>query len=289
MFETDSKVWIVIPVHNRVDITRECLKNLEVLQIKGKYNVLVVDDGSSDGTEEMINVGYPWVYVLKGDGSLFWGGAISIGMDYAVKRGAEVIVWLNDDCLPQDDSIKLLVNRVKTSKGVCGGVCWDDSVTEVTYSGYKKKVCGKMQLRPEDGMRLEADFLGGNLVAIHASVIRQIGLLDSSEFQHYFADAWYTWKAKQSGASVEVDGSAIAINESSNYFDRIGVSLSALDAWKSLWKKGSPANLNDRFRFRKNVWGALYALSSFKIILVMVKYTFVAYTRGGVRGLFLIR
>ena len=62
-------VYIIIPVHNRKQITLKCLENLDKSGDLQQYHVVVVDDGSTDGTTEAINNLFPDVKVLPGDGN----------------------------------------------------------------------------------------------------------------------------------------------------------------------------------------------------------------------------
>jgi GT2 family glycosyltransferase len=71
-----QKIFIIIPVHNRKQITLNCLKSLSKNGDLGRYHVVVVDDGSTDGTAEAIQALYPDIVVLHGDGNLWWTGAI---------------------------------------------------------------------------------------------------------------------------------------------------------------------------------------------------------------------
>jgi GT2 family glycosyltransferase len=59
-------IHIVIPVHNRKNFTRDCLISLRDQTIEHK--TIIVDDGSSDGTREMLQVEFPEIVVIEGDG-----------------------------------------------------------------------------------------------------------------------------------------------------------------------------------------------------------------------------
>lgn len=71
-------IYIIIPVHNRKHFTRECLLSLRK-QTFQNFKVIVVNDGSSDGTGEMIEKEFSDVILLKGDGNLWWTGATNLG------------------------------------------------------------------------------------------------------------------------------------------------------------------------------------------------------------------
>ena len=87
-------VFIIIPVHNRKALTHDCLASLETQTWKD-FRVIVVDDGSTDGTADMLRTMFPSVIVLTGNGNLFWTAATNLGIRYALAQGATHILTLN--------------------------------------------------------------------------------------------------------------------------------------------------------------------------------------------------
>lgn len=221
-----NQVWILIPVHNRRETTRACLSNLRRLGIFERCHVCVIDDASSDGTSKMLANEYPQAQVLQGDGNLYWGGGIATGMAAARSAKAEVHVWLNDDCLPDEGSIETVVNRVRETKGMCGGICRDpDDESLITYSGSQIGVPSLVQ--PPCGNYEAVDVMNGNMVAIHAEAVEQVGILDSKRFPHYGGDIAYCFRAKAMGLATEVAGSATAVNPRGRPLNSFGVSKPA--------------------------------------------------------------
>jgi GT2 family glycosyltransferase len=214
-------IWLLIPVHNRRETTRRCLLNLETLEVPEKYTVCVIDDGCSDGTSEMLARDFGWVRVLAGDGNLYWGGGIARGMRECGERGAEVVVWLNDDCLPDAGAIETIVARARATRGICGGVCRDsEDPALITYSGMKAGRAGLVA--PGPGNFETIDGMNGNLVAIHGDVVGKLGPLDARRFPHYGGDEAYCIAARRAGIPVEIAGSATAVNPRGRPFEAFG-------------------------------------------------------------------
>ena len=70
-----NKIYILLPVHNRKEITRgfvECLK----AQTFQDYRLVLIDDGSNDGTADMVKESIPSVTVLRGIGDWWWAGSL---------------------------------------------------------------------------------------------------------------------------------------------------------------------------------------------------------------------
>ena len=133
--------YIIIPVHNRKALTLACLENLKINSNLQKYQVIVVDDGSSDRTSEEVVANYPEVIILKGDGNLWWTGAIKKGMEYAYEHGAEYLIWLNDDCLVESHTFDDLVSfcRIHVDSVIgCQGVDFKDH-NRINFGGKRKQ------------------------------------------------------------------------------------------------------------------------------------------------------
>ena len=197
--------WIVIPVHNRCATTRRCLQHLHALGVPGWATVLVVDDGSTDGTAAMLPAEFPWARVATGDGSLWWAGAIRLGMETAIRAGAGCICWLNDDSLPEAGALETLVALAVARHALCGGVCRDANGGPFTYAGGRMEGTRWITLRHEadlQGLPREIDWLHGNLVAVPAAVWRRIGLPECRWMKHNFADIEYTFRARRYGLPV---------------------------------------------------------------------------------------
>ena len=105
-------IYIIIPVHNRIHFTRSCLISLRS-QTNKKFITIVVDDGSSDGTCEMIQKEFPEVIVLHGNGNLWWTGAINHGVKYAVENAMmdNYILTMNDDIVFGPNYLETLIKE----------------------------------------------------------------------------------------------------------------------------------------------------------------------------------
>lgn len=68
-------IYVILAVYNRRKVTEQCLKNL-LNQTYKAFEIIVFDDGSTDGTFEMIKKKYPEIILLKGDGNYWWSKSI---------------------------------------------------------------------------------------------------------------------------------------------------------------------------------------------------------------------
>jgi N-acetylglucosaminyl-diphospho-decaprenol L-rhamnosyltransferase len=91
-------VHVLMPVFNRLAMTKRTLNYLRAQKTYDSLNLIVIDDGSSDGTAEFLNSQRD-ICVLRGDGSLWWGGAIEIGLQHVLKFGhkSDWVLFINND------------------------------------------------------------------------------------------------------------------------------------------------------------------------------------------------
>lgn len=193
-------IFIIIPVYNRKNITLKCIGILKENGDLDKYHVIVVDDGSTDGTSEALNSLYPDIIILRGNGNLWWTGSIRMGMEYAYKHNANFIILLNDDCYPQRNTIyKLLIKAKLNCFSIIGVQCLDPDTYKPNYGGIITKN-NRIEFTNEFenlSSEIECDGLNGNLLCIPSNVIDVIGYPDSVNFPHHFGDFIYTNLAKK--------------------------------------------------------------------------------------------
>ncbi len=200
-------VYIIIPVHNRKNITLKCLEHLDRSGDLQRYHIVVVDDGSTDGTTQAINSSYPDITVLVGDGNLWWTGAIKKGMEYAYKQGAEYFIWLNDDCRFESSTINNLVDFCrKNPQAIIGCQGYEkEQATVLSFGGKIKTWRGYRFVHTSPERITSCDLLSGNLVCIPRLIIDKIGYPNPQKVPHYGGDSLYLIKAKKAKFEIFVD------------------------------------------------------------------------------------
>ena len=161
-----NSVFIIIPVHNRKATTLTCLERLQQNGELARYSVVVVDDGSEDGTADAIATDYPEVTVLQGDGNLWWTGAITKGMEYAYEQGANFFIWLNDDTLPEPATIATLVEACQQQpQTLVAAQCLSNTEPHIpSYGGQQRHFLALKPSHAAPYETLQCDALDGNLV-----------------------------------------------------------------------------------------------------------------------------
>lgn len=228
----EIKIGILIPVHNGLDFTSKCLKGLyerieQKTLLRAEFHIIVIDDGSNDGTGEWIKSNYPQTIVLQGDGNLWWSGGINEGTRYAIdKMNCDYLLWWNNDITPSPDYFgnleSLLVNE---SPEVAGSKIYYAHDPKLVWSmggifdsrNGKKFMTGMNQQDSEEFNTVhKADWLPGMGTILNRSVIDKIGLLDSKNFPQYHGDSEFTLRAKLSGYNINVYPQLKIWNDKSN-------------------------------------------------------------------------
>ena len=104
-----NKVTIVIPNWNGKEYLRKCLDSL-MSQSIGQVPVIVVDNGSEDGSPELMKKEYPWVQLICMDQNYGFCKAVNTGI-----RAAETkyVILLNNDIVADRDFVKYLLLRAE--------------------------------------------------------------------------------------------------------------------------------------------------------------------------------
>lgn len=260
-----AQVYAVIPVRNRWAFTQACVRSLGE-QTFPRLRVVIVDDGSTDGTAERIASEFPEVAVLPGDGDLWWTGATAVGIEWILERcGADdFILTLNNDTTVDAGYIDVLVGVAaeNDNRALVGSVAVDnrdrDTIVDggpylnwVTAEGGSFHAGESLQVVRDAGViQTEPDLLPGRGTLIPVRCLMEIGNFDAKRLPHYAADYEFSARAKRAGYRLVMSYEAAVFSE----VEAIEVStkrgrLGWGEFWRMFISRRSPACLLYRWRF----------------------------------------
>lgn len=213
------RVSIIIPVHNRREVTRKGLSNLNSAienyyeQSKSlEFKIILVDDGSTDKTSDMVSVNYPQIEILLGNGNLWWSGAINVGVNHALDNlRPDFIMFWNDDLTAKNDYFveleKVLFDKKFNNSIIASKILYDNEENSVFYNGafidFKTgKLYHNRDKKRDKDLYVEADWTGGMGVLFPSEVFNKIGFVDNKNFPQYYGDADFSLRAKKAGFRI---------------------------------------------------------------------------------------
>ena len=186
-------IAVLMTCHNRVETTLSCLRRL-VPQLSPGDDVILVDDGSTDGTGARVRVEFPTIHVIDADGSLYWAKGMRLAWDVAEKSGTyDFYLWLNDDVELYEKSMvsvfedwKSIGDNTAVLVGACG---FDGKCTYGATDSSDRKIV------PNGGLQLASGWLNGNFVLVPSAAYKKVGKI-SSDYSHARADYDYAERLK---------------------------------------------------------------------------------------------
>ena len=96
-----SRLYILLPVYNRKRKTQDFIAGLKK-QTFQDFHLVLLDDGSTDGTADWVKQALPNVTVLQGNGTWWWGGALDVGREWLIQQNLDsdkLVLIINDDTI----------------------------------------------------------------------------------------------------------------------------------------------------------------------------------------------
>lgn len=250
-----SRVVAITPVFNRRDLTLACVKSL----LEGDLDdidleIIVVDDGSSDGTAEALAERFPEVEVIRGDGSLWYSEATNVGIRAALPREPDYFLLFNNDSLFPPATLSRLVacaERYPTSVVGAALVKWDDRLTlfqtgtrwQTSYGGWRTIGPQTIDYLPSGPFPVET--LAGNCMLVPAAALRDCGLMNSADMPN-FGDSELVARMRRRGWRVLIEPAAHVLCEPNQIPRRLS-SMSPPELYAALWgTRTSYHNLKQR-------------------------------------------
>lgn len=198
------KVFVVTACHNRKKLTCQ-LANMLLNQSYKDVVFLLIDDGSTDGTADAVLKIFPNTIVLRGDGNLWWGGAMHKAYKWLISninkqvKEDDVVFFTNDDSVYENDYIE---------KGL--KILTEHPSTMVTGSGYSlhtgERFDGSFLSKYNDIILMQENNYGE--IATTRSLfmkirdLKRIGGFRPILLPHYLSDFEFTFRGNKRGVRI---------------------------------------------------------------------------------------
>jgi GT2 family glycosyltransferase len=200
---------------------RSCLHSIKANPPQGDYEIIVVDNGSTDGSREMLKNEFPGVILIENPTNLGFTAPTNQALHYA---GGQFLLLLNPDTLIHPQAFDILIGFMleHPQVGVCGPkvLNTDGSLQTPCRRGesrpwavisyflrlnrlfpHSKLFGGYLMNYMDEDATHEVAGVAGSCMLIRRQVIDQIGYLDERFFA-YQEDADYCFQARRAGWQV---------------------------------------------------------------------------------------
>ncbi len=198
-------VYVVTLNWNRPDDTLACLASLRGQQGAFDLRLIVVDNGSTDDSVERIHAAFSAADLLEAGRNLGFGGGMNLGINYALERGAEYILLLNNDTLADSGLVEQLLCHVAPGVGMIAPAIFYAKAPKRIWSvggGFSTVLLeatgnhGRGRPLPTESM--ERGFLAACALLVPRQVFERVGLFDERFFM-YYEDLDFCLRVRQAG------------------------------------------------------------------------------------------
>lgn len=286
----EKKIFIVVPVHNRKNITLHFLNQLYNQYYKD-FKIIIIDDGSDDETFNAIKKIFPNVIIIKGDGKWWWTKSVNEGCKYAIKNGAYAVILMNDDTNFDQDYLGNIL-RFLDKDSIIGSLCLTISKPhQFFFSGIRKfsLYTGKDKMYYKKFTSYKNDLAGikisyglpGRGLLIPKSIFDRVGYFDENRLPQYKADYDFVLRANKLGIKSYICYDAIIYSHTEmTGKGSVFIDQSLGDFIKSYFSKYTHNSLSSCFYYvlKHTKWFAFIFAFSFQIISSFILFIYKYYS-----------
>ncbi len=243
-------ISIIIVNYNTKALTLQCIESIIKYTVGLTYEIIVVDNASSDGSQQAIQTQFPNVKLINSASNLGFGKANNIGAEHAE---GEFLFFLNSDTYLLNNALKIFHDFFTANKtlhiGCLGAVLTDQDFVEngtgsefPTLLGYlktrTKPLLDKIAKKPREN---KVEYILGADMFVPKSVFEEAGKFDERFFMYYEESDLQLQMAKLGYNRLIISGPKIVhLEGKSSSYNINKIMLVQTSAFK-YYKKNRPA------------------------------------------------
>lgn len=222
--KTPFSVAIIIINWNGYALSKRCLLSLE--KVSGPaHQIIIVDNGSVDGSLEKLQKEFPKHIYLKNEKNLGFTGGNNIGITHALEKGFDYILLLNNDTVVSPDFLEELLkakDKLSNAGMLQPLILFLDSPDKIWSAGGKylktfgvAKTLGDHAVLANYSLQdKKLDWATGCCMLLPAEVIKKVGLLENAYFA-YFEDVDWSLRIRNAGYNIYLASQSTIYHEGS--------------------------------------------------------------------------
>ncbi len=238
-------MWAVVLNWRDTAMTERCVRALEACGYPD-LEILIVDNGSGDGSAAHLATTFPNLHHLALEENLGYAGGNAAGMLRALEEGADAVLVVNNDCLVTPGFLEPLVEELleHPTTGAAGPVQrnWDGGRLVWANAGSKFDI-SRAEISPdgpsgpevpEGGTRAVVDFHCGACLLFRADALREVGPYDPRLFLFSEEPDW-SLRARARGWETVVLTSSVVDHLESKTTSRVPAAVAYYLARNPSW------------------------------------------------------
>jgi len=199
------KVAVVIPNFNGKNLLADCLRSIKNTACYPNLEIIVVDNGSTDGSVEMIKRKFPEVLLITNSKNLGFSKACNQGACLALERGADYVLFLvNDTKVLTQRWVEKFVRIAEQDKTI--GIIGPKVVGTIQYPPtnklYPSGLAEIFKVKTFPSRTTPVNFISGAAFFVSRKLIKTVGLLDEAFSPFMCDDLDYFIRTRKSGFKI---------------------------------------------------------------------------------------
>lgn len=195
------KILAVFTCHNRCKLTERSMDTLAKNE-NVQFDYVIVDDGSTDGTKEMLKNRPEQIDLVEADGSLFWNRGMYEAIERTKKRHKDYAYYMlmNDDTKFFPGVFDRMYKKLKNDTVMVGGICGENGA--LSYGGIKYTKGIKYKKYGPEAQKIRFDTFNANCAIIPHDIFMQVGI--DPFYRHSIGDFDYGLQISKMGYDIRI-------------------------------------------------------------------------------------